>query len=43
MLGQEGRHTTRSAPDVSDTTGGPIPDQLDERREQRAVDGLLGR
>ena len=43
MLSQEGRHTTRSAPDVGDTTGRPILDQLDERREQRAVDGLLGR
>jgi hypothetical protein len=39
MLSQEGRHSTRSASDVSDTTGRPILDQLDERCEQRAADG----
>ena len=43
MLSQEGRHPSRSASDVSDTTGGPVLDQLDERREQRSVDGPLRR
>ena len=43
MIGQEGRHATWSATDIGNPPDGLFLDQVDERPEQRPVDGVLCR